>query len=157
MQYEAGAFGTQLNLYDTPPTASLGTITVEYTWSQPRWVTPWPRGLADSTQIECTIAGYQAPTAAKQGVAIYSSWSLGFHAAANASQYVWYETELFDLDRAFSQTIFSEEEEEASEGVEGGRGGGRGGGAAAPSRRRPAPAQSTRSQATPSSTRTSAS
>ena len=51
---------------------------------------------------------YQAPTAAKTGVAIYSSWSLGFHAAGNASQYVWYETALFDLGRAFSQVIWSE-------------------------------------------------
>lgn len=111
VQYEAGAFGTHLNLYDTPPTGSLGTVTVEYTWSQPRWVAPWPRGLSDATRVECTM-DYQAPTAAKTGVAIYSSWSLGFHAAGNASQYVWYETELFDLGRAFSQVIWSEPEEE---------------------------------------------
>ena len=105
VQYEEGAFGAQLNLFDTPPTASLGTITVEYTWSQPRWVQPWPRGLTDATLIECTMQ-YQAPTAYKEGVAIYSSWSLGFHSALNASQYVWYETALFDLERSFSQTIW---------------------------------------------------
>jgi hypothetical protein len=104
-QYAAGAFGAQLNLYDTPPTASLGTLTVEYTWSEPQWVAPWPRGTSDGALIQCT-ALYQAPTAAKDGVAIYSSWSLGFHALSNASQYVWYETALFDLGRAFSQVIW---------------------------------------------------
>lgn len=106
VQYSNSSFGTQLNLYDTPPTASLGTITVEFTWSQPNWITPWARGLTDATLVECTML-YQAPTAKKEGVAIYSSWSLGFHNVNNISQYVWYETALFDLDRAFSQTIFS--------------------------------------------------
>jgi hypothetical protein len=105
VQYADGAFGAQLNLFDTPPTASLGTVTVEYTWSQPRWVAPWPGGVHDGAVVECTTS-YQAPTAYKDGVAIYSTWSLGFHSAVNVSHYVWYETALFDLNRSFSQVIW---------------------------------------------------
>ncbi len=95
VQYFNGTFGAHLNTITNPiqPNQSLATITIEYNWSPETRVCPW----ANASHLELSVM-YQAPAAARQGVAVYSSWSLGLlHAATR--KFVWFETALFDLER----------------------------------------------------------
>ena len=96
MQFESGTFGASLNLFETPtaPPDTLGTITIENNWGPATQVAPWApaAGALDLAVL------YEAHSAFKTGVAVYSSWSLGLsHRVSKA--FVWYETALFDLDR----------------------------------------------------------
>jgi hypothetical protein len=96
VQYYNGSFGANLNLFSNPiqPNQSLATITIEYNWSPQTRVSPW--AIAGS-YIDLSLL-YQVPTAKRQGIAIYSSWSLGLlHIATQ--KFVWFETALFDLGR----------------------------------------------------------
>ena len=54
---------------------------------------PWRGGGAPGLELSIE---YQVPVAAKTGVAVYTSWSIGLTVGG---QFVWYETALFDLDR----------------------------------------------------------
>jgi len=97
VQFSSGVFGASLNLFTTPlaPADSLGTITIEYNWSPSNWVQPWANAGA---LLDMSVM-YMAYSAARTGVAVYSSWSLGL--SNNVTQrFVWYETALWDLDRA---------------------------------------------------------
>ena len=96
VQYYNGTFGANLNLFTNPvqPNQSLATITIEYNWSPGTRVFPW---TLEGEYLELSIL-YQVPSARREGVAIYSSWSIGLlHAASQ--KFVWFETALFDLDR----------------------------------------------------------
>lgn len=96
MQYADGVFGASLNLFDTPlaPPDSLGTITIENNWSPQTSAAPWN---ASGAVLDMSIM-YEAHSAFRTGVAVYSSWSLGLsHRVSH--DFVWYETALFDLDR----------------------------------------------------------
>ena len=62
IQFFNGTFGALLNLATDPvvPPANLGTITVEYTPSQPNWIYPWK---TDSSTLIHTKFEYQVPAA----------------------------------------------------------------------------------------------
>jgi hypothetical protein len=96
VQYFNGSFGANLNLFTNPiqNDTSLGTITIEYNWSPQTRVNPW---AAARSCIELSMF-YEVPSARREGVAIYTSWTLGLlHDATQ--KFVWFETALFDLDR----------------------------------------------------------
>jgi len=96
VQYYNGTFGANLNLFANPIQngSDLATITIEYNWSPQNRVNPW---AAAGSCIELSML-YQVPSATRQGIAIYTSWTLGLlHNATQ--QFVWFETALFDLDR----------------------------------------------------------
>jgi hypothetical protein len=96
VQYHNGSFGANLNTIANPiqSNESLATITIEYNWSPDTRASPW---AAPAACVELSLL-YRVPAARRQGVAVYSSWSLGL--LHNATQkFVWYETALFDLDR----------------------------------------------------------
>lgn len=92
VQFANGTFGAHLNLLTNPlqPGATLGTITIENNFGTP--AAPWS-GL--DGVVACSV-DYTVPTAHRTGVAVYTSWTLGI---AHASDFIWYETTLFDLDR----------------------------------------------------------
>jgi hypothetical protein len=96
ISFAGGTFGASLNLYDTPlaPRDTLGTITIENNWSPAATVAPW---AVASAALDLSIL-YEAHSAFRTGVAVYSSWSLGLSHKVTLD-YVWYETALFDLDR----------------------------------------------------------
>ena len=94
--FSEGEFRAVLNLFDTPvpPPASLGTIVIEYNWSPSTRVAPWP---LDGSLLDLAVR-VRTPSAAKTGVAVYSSWTIGLsHAATGA--FVWWETAIFDFAR----------------------------------------------------------
>ena len=96
VQYYNGSFGANLNMFTNPlqPNQSLATITIEYNWSPQTRASPW---AAAGSYVELSVL-YRVPAARRQGVAVYSSWSLGLlHQATH--KFVWFETALFDLDR----------------------------------------------------------
>ena len=96
VQFAGGVFGASLNLFTTPlaPTDSLGTITIENNWSPTTRVQPW---AAPGRLLDMSV-DYQAFSAFRTGVAVYSSWSLGISNNVTG-RFVWYETALWDLDR----------------------------------------------------------
>ena len=96
VSFAGGVFGASLNLFDTPlaPTDTLGTITIENNWSPSQTVAPW---AVAGAELDLSIM-YEAHSAFRTGVAVYSSWSLGL-SHQKTLDFVWYETALFDLDR----------------------------------------------------------
>lgn len=102
VQYFNGSFGAHLNTMTNPiqPNQSLATITIEYNWSLETRASPW---ATNASHLELSVL-YQAPAAARQGIAVYSSWSLGLlHEATR--KFVWFEIALFDLDRALGGDV----------------------------------------------------
>jgi hypothetical protein len=97
VQFAGGVFGASLNLFTTPlaPADSLGTITIENNWSPATRVQPWAE---EGALLDMSVL-YEAHSAFRTGVAVYSSWSLGLLNNAT-KRFVWYETALWDLDRA---------------------------------------------------------
>lgn len=62
VQFSNGTFGALLNFATDPVVApgNLGTITVEYTPSQPNWIYPWK---SDAAAVIHAKLEYQVPTA----------------------------------------------------------------------------------------------
>jgi hypothetical protein len=102
VQYYSGSFGANLNTFSNPiqPNQSLATITIEYNWSPETRTSPWS---ATASFLELSLL-YEVPSASRQGVAVYSSWSLGL-LHKTTQKFVWFETALFDLDRPLGSDV----------------------------------------------------
>jgi hypothetical protein len=101
ISFSQGTFGAVLNTSTTPiaPGQSLGTITVEQSWTAEAAPLPW---AAAGGAVDLSVM-YQPATALKASgaIAVYSSWTIGLRSLApqDKSAFIWYETALFDFQR----------------------------------------------------------
>ena len=112
IQYSQGTFGALLNMFESPiVSANLGTLTIEYTPSQPNWIYVWQDDANASIHVSFD---YQVPFGNKTwadhalgGQAIYSTLALGLHHVSGESpQFIWYEVGIFDLGRSMQPAVF---------------------------------------------------
>lgn len=96
VSYANGTFGGLLNLYANPVIQgqSLGTIVLEYNWGLNTSNAPF---IGATSGLDLRVA-MRVGSAAKTGVAVYSSWTIGLRNRVTTA-FVWWETAIFDLDR----------------------------------------------------------
>eukprot|EP00048_Salpingoeca_helianthica_P017510 m.237604 g.237604 ORF g.237604 m.237604 type:complete len:327 (-) comp21233_c0_seq1:28-1008(-) len=103
VQYYNGTFGAYLNTYLSPPIqGNLATLIISNDWSSPVHV--WARSGA-GVRVTLSLAVPQASKAPSSAIYVTTSFGLHHYTGSGSDAFVWYETSIFDLDRAQSEWV----------------------------------------------------